>query len=151
MEQIQEKEIRFGNELNNLIVFMYGRQYTSLVSVKLNALVLSNYFQTGCCSQLNAHPLLTSGTVSDGAVAARVHVGLHTLGNHKLFLCSHGKEAKVTMNTHSHGSNKITKSCLKSDGFGIYLARWVKYRLLITSMDQTYANPILPGARCQLS
>lgn len=64
-----------------------------------------------------------------GAVAARAHAGLHTLANHKLFLCSHRKEAKVTMNKHSHGSNRITKSRLKSDDFGIYLAGGVKHRL----------------------
>lgn len=102
----------------------------------------SNYIQTGCCSQLNAHPLETSGTVSDGlgAVAARVHVGLHTFGNHKLFLCSYKKEAKVTMNKHSHGSNRTPEQQNLVWNWMILEYTWqegLSTDFLITSMDQT--------------
>lgn len=67
----------------------------------------SNYFQVRCCSQLNTHSLETSEAVSDvhGAVEPRVHEGLYTIGNYKLFLCSHGKETNATTSKHSHGSN----------------------------------------------
>lgn len=150
MEQVQEKEILFRNELKNVMVFKYGRWYTTLTSIELNALVVQQLFPNSMLPSAKYSSLRKEWSCIWRTLCSRaesMRTGLASPGNHKLFICSHWKDVATNTPIVQAAPRSLVWHWMVSEN--IWQER-LTTDFLSTSVDWMYVNPTLFNATHQL-